>query len=80
MNMVTSSVLGNLDMRKQTTQNTGLAYKQENERSGSERGSKASYVTKFPKISARYLFWSQISDTCRQGVRERNVGPETIYL
>ena len=40
-------------MRKQSTQSTGLAYKQENERSTSGRGARASFLTKFPKISAR---------------------------
>ena len=56
-NMVTSSVLLHLHMRKQSVQSTGLAYKQENERSTSRsgRGARASYLTKFPKVSARSL-------------------------
>ena len=28
-----------------------------------------------PRFRPRVCFWSQVSDTCRQAVRERNVGP-----
>ena len=49
MNMVTSSVLGHLHMRKQSAQSTGLAFKEENEGSASARGARASVPNKVPQ-------------------------------
>ena len=31
-----------------------------------------------PRFRPGGRFWSQVSDTCRQAVRERNVGPQTM--
>lgn len=67
-------------MRKQSTQSTGLAYEQENELTTSGNGARALYLTKLPKNLPGDCFWSQISDTCRQAVRVRNVGPLSIFL
>ena len=47
------------------------------ERSTYGRGSRASYQTMFPEISARWSLLEPSFDTCRQAVRERNVGPYT---
>ena len=49
MNMVTRSVLGHLQMRKQSAQSTGLAFKKENERSTSAHGARASVPNKVPQ-------------------------------
>ena len=62
-------------MHKQSTQSTGLEYEQENERSTCGRGARASYLTKFSKISTGGQFWSQTSDACRQAGRKRNARP-----
>ena len=51
--VTTTCVLGHVHMRKQNTRSTGLAYKEEIERSTSGRGARASYLTMFPEISAR---------------------------
>ena len=67
-------------MRKQSTQSTGLDYEQENELTTSGSGARALYLTKLPKNLPGDCFWSHISDTCRQAVRERNVGPLSIFF
>ena len=67
-------------MRKQSTQSTGLAYEQENELTTSGSGARALYLTKLSKNLPGDCFWSQICDTCRQAVRERNVGPLSIFF
>ena len=45
------------------------------ERSTYGRGARASYPTMFPEISPRWSLLEPSFDTCRQAVRERNVGP-----
>lgn len=67
-------------MRKQSTQSTGLDYEQENELTTSGSGARALYLTKLPKNLPGDFFWSQISDTCRQVVWERKVGPLSIFF
>ena len=67
-------------MRKQSTQSTGLAYEQENELTTSGSGARALYLTELSKNLPGDYFWSQICDTCRQAVRERNVGPLSVFF
>ena len=43
--------------------------------STSGRGARASYQTRHPTFRFGGRVWSQVSDTCRQRGRERNVGP-----
>ena len=43
------------------------------------RGGRASYLTMFPEISARSVIapWTQVSDTYRQALKERKLGPRS---
>ena len=64
-NMVRTSVLGELRMRQQNTKATvplDVVPERRTERCS-------------PRFRPGGRFWSQVSDTCRQAGRERNVGP-----
>ena len=64
-NMVRTSVLGELRMRQENTEATvplDVVPERRTERCS-------------PRFRPGGRFWSQVSDTCRQAGRERNVGP-----
>ena len=61
---------------KKSTLKTWFAWKEENERR-TFGGGKASHQMISPCVRFRRgdRFWSQVLDTCRQALRDRNVGP-----